>query len=60
MISNRRWSVFLIFLCLLALAGFEMFAQQSGPEGQNPSALLAGLRDFFDQVAEERAVPPAA
>jgi photosystem II stability/assembly factor-like uncharacterized protein len=31
-------------LCLLALAGFEMFAQQSGAQGQNPSALLAGLR----------------
>jgi DNA-binding MarR family transcriptional regulator len=38
-------------------AALERF---SAEELQTAAAVLGGLREFFDQVAEERAAPPAA
>jgi photosystem II stability/assembly factor-like uncharacterized protein len=43
MFGQRHWFVFLAPLCLLALVGLGMFAQQS-PQGQYPGSLLAGLQ----------------
>src|SRR5260370_136430 len=38
------WFVLIASLCLAALLGFAIFAQQMSPAGQYPGSLLAGLR----------------
>src|SRR5580692_10073297 len=44
MVGRRGWLGFLIALCVVALLGFGMWAQQMSPAGQYPSSLLAGLQ----------------
>ena len=44
MVGKRRWFVFFTPLCLVALLGFAIFAQQMSPAGQYPGSLLSGLR----------------
>jgi photosystem II stability/assembly factor-like uncharacterized protein len=43
MIDRRHWAVLLAPVCLLALLGCAMLAQQARPGGQYPAGLLAGL-----------------
>ncbi|MGP8244854.1 MAG: VPS10 domain-containing protein [Bryobacteraceae bacterium] len=43
MFGRRRWLVLFAPLCLLALVGLGMFAQQMSPSNPYPGALLAGL-----------------
>jgi photosystem II stability/assembly factor-like uncharacterized protein len=44
MVGRRGWLGFLITLCVVALLGFGMWAQQMSPAGQYPSNLLSGLQ----------------
>ena len=44
MVGQRRWLVSFTPLCLVALLGFAIFAQQMSPAGQYPGSLLSGLR----------------
>jgi photosystem II stability/assembly factor-like uncharacterized protein len=44
MAGRRRWIVWFTPVCLLALLGFAVFAQQMSSAGQYPGSLLAGLR----------------
>jgi photosystem II stability/assembly factor-like uncharacterized protein len=44
MVNRRRWLISLAPLCVLALLGCAISAQQTSPAGQYPSSLLAGLR----------------
>ena len=44
MVGRRRSLILLTPLCLLALAGIAVFAQQMNPGGQYPASLLAGLQ----------------
>ncbi|MBZ5618659.1 MAG: hypothetical protein LAQ69_08055 [Acidobacteriia bacterium] len=43
MVGRRVWIVFLTPLCLLALLGFALSAQQTSPPGQYPISLLSGF-----------------
>jgi len=44
MAGRRRWLVYLTPLCLLALLGFAVSAQQPSPGGPYPNSLLSGLQ----------------
>jgi len=44
MAGRRRWLVFLAPLCLGALLGFGVLAQQMSPAGQFPGSALSGLQ----------------
>jgi photosystem II stability/assembly factor-like uncharacterized protein len=44
MAGRRGWLGFLIALCVVALLGFGLWAQQMSPAGQYPSNLLSGLQ----------------
>src|SRR5580698_7669569 len=44
MVGRRGWSGFLITLCVVALLGFGLWAQQMSPAGQYPNNLLSGLQ----------------
>ena len=44
MVGKRRWLVSFTPLCLAALLGFAILAQQVSPTGQYPGSLLSGLR----------------
>jgi photosystem II stability/assembly factor-like uncharacterized protein len=44
MAGRRGWLVFLITLCVVALLGLGLWAQQMSPAGQYPNNLLSGLQ----------------